>query len=244
MRLTRLAALPLVALLVGCPALPGINGNTDLSPKVLAVTKSGSVGTTANAYLEWQAITNAESYQVLYVLGETSEVADTTSKLSFSEQVQPGLTITYKVRALDGSGNEKASSSPLQVKVMDAQVSAPTDLKVEGETPAKNLFTPTSAKPTISWGKVDNATHYYVKIEKKSDGKVLYASLTDRLEATMGTLVREDLKLPNYPQVKDQTLPTDPVFLSVTAIRADDPDLAKATGIDVKPSAQFTIFRQ
>ena len=244
MRLKRLAALPLVLLLAGCPNLLGSSGNTELNPKALAVTNSTGAGKTAVAHLTWQPITNASTYQVFRVTDETLELATTSDKTAYTEQVEPGHTVTYKVIAKDSSGTEKASSAPVKVQVMLAEATPPSNIRVAGETDAKNLFRPTTATPVISWDKVANATHYYVKIDKKSDGKTLYASLTDQTQVTVGSLSRENLTLIGYPQVKGQGLPGDPTLLTVTAIRADDPDLAKTTAIDIKPSATYEIYRQ
>ncbi len=240
MRLKRLAAFPLIALLTGCPGLPGINGNAELSPKILAVTQSNGAGTTANAFLEWQGVTNASSYQVLRTIGETTERAVTTERTAFTEPVQPDFTVTYKIVAKDSSGQDKSTSANLSVKVLAASVTKPTSIVVDDLPAASDLFRTSKPRPKISWAKVDAATHYYVKVEK--DGKTLYASLTDQTQVIVGSLTHESIKIPNYPQVKDQSLPEDLVDLTVTAIRANDADLAKATAIDVTPSASYLIL--
>lgn len=245
MRLTRLAALPLVMLLAGCPNLLGSTGNTDLSPKALAVTQNTGAGPTANAYLEWQPVTNAALYQVLRTTGQSSDAVQKSDKTTFSEQVGVGTTITYKIVALDASGNEKTTSTPLSIQVLGAEVAAPASVTVDGKTAdEKNITSVGTGKPAISWSAAAKATHYYVKITDSSD-KTLFAALTKEPQVTVGSLAFEDLKVPHYTQVKGDGIPAEKVVkLVVSAIRANDADLKVATAYDIKASAAYDLYRK
>lgn len=245
MRLKRLAALPLVLLLAGCPNLLGSSGNTELSPKALAVTQNTGAGPTANAYVEWQPVTNASQYQVIRTTDSSSDSVQKSDKTSFSEQVGVGSTITYKIIALDASGNEKTVSTPLSIQVLGSEVATPTGITVDGKTAdAKNMTTINAGKPAISWSAADKATHYYIRISDSSD-KTLYAALTKEPQTTVGTLPFEDLKVPHYKQVKGDGIPAEkPVKLVVSAIRANDGDLKVATAYDIKASVTYDLYRK
>ncbi|MNR80270.1 hypothetical protein D3C86_359860 [compost metagenome] len=245
MRLKRLAALPLVLLLAGCPNLLGSTGNTELNPKALAVTQNTGAGATANAYVEWQPVTNASLYQVLRTTGQNSDSVQKSDKTHFSEQVGVGSTITYKIVALDASGNEKTTSTPISIQVLASEVAAPSGITVDGKTAdAQNITSIGAGKPAISWSAADKATHYYVRIADASD-KTLYAALTKEPQLTVGTLPFEDLKVPHYTQVKGDGIPAEKVVkLMVSAIRANDADLKVATAYDIKASAAFDLYRK
>ena len=245
MRLKRLAALPLVLLLAGCPNLLGSSGNTDLSPKALAVTQNTGAGATANAYLEWQPVTNASQYQVLRTTDQTSTSVQKSDRTTFSEQVGVNTTITYKVVALDSSGNEKITSAPLSIQVLGSEVAAPTGITVDGKTADINNITSIGiGKPAISWGAAEKATHYYVRISDSND-KTLYSALTKEPQVTVGSLAFEDLKVPHYTQVKGDGIPAEKVVkLVVSAIRANDADLKVATAYDIKASASYDLYRK
>ncbi|MNK76984.1 hypothetical protein D3C87_965690 [compost metagenome] len=246
MRLKRLAALPLVLLLAGCPNLLGSTGNTELNPKALAVTQNTGAGATANAYVEWQPVTNASLYQVLRTTGQNSDSVQKSDKTHFSEQVGVGSTITYKIVALDASGNEKTTSTPISIQVLASEVAAPGDITVDGKKIAddKNITSVATGKPAISWSPAEKATHYYVKITDEGD-KTLFAALTKEPQLTVGALPFEDLKVPHYTQVKGDGIPAGKVVkLMVSAIRANDADLKVATAYDIKASAAFDLYRK
>jgi hypothetical protein len=245
MRLKQLAALPLVFLLAGCPNLLGSSGNTELSPKALAVTQNTGAGATANAYLEWQPITNASQYHVVRTTGQSSETVQKSDRTSFSEQVGVGTTITYKVVAMDSSGNEKTTSAPLSIQVLGSEVAAPIGITIDSKTAdIQNMTTISSGKPAISWAAADKATHYYVRIADSAD-KTLFAALTKEPQLTVGSLPFEDLKVPHYTQVKGEGIPSEkPVKLVVSAIRANDSDLKVATAYDIKASGTYDIYRK
>lgn len=245
MRLKRLAALPLVLLLAGCPNLLGSTGNTDLSPKALAVTQNTGAGATANAYLEWQPVTNASLYQVIRTTGSSSDTVQKSDKTTFSEQVGVGTTITYKIAAQDSAGNEKVVSTPLSIQVLDSEVALPSGLTIDGKTAtAENITSISTGKPAISWAATDKATHYYIKITDASE-KTLYSAFTKEPQATVGTLTFEDLKVPYYTQVKGEGIPAEKVVkVVVSAIRANDADLKVATAFDIKASAPYDMYRK
>ncbi len=245
MRLKRIAALPLVLLLAGCPNLLGSTGNTDLSPKALAVTQNTGAGATANAYLEWQPVTNASLYHVVRTTGQSSDTVQKSDKTTFSEQVGVGSTITYKIVALDSSGNEKIASTPIAIQVLASEVAAPTGLTVDGKTATvENITSIGTGKPAISWSAADKATHYFIRISDASD-KTLYSALTKEPQVTVGTLPFEDLKVPHYTQVKGDGIPAEKVVkLVVSAIRANDADLKVATAYDIKASNTYDIYRK
>lgn len=245
MRLKRLAALPLVLLLAGCPNLLGSTGNTELSPKALAVTQNTGAGPTANAYLEWQPVTNASLYHVVRTTGQTTDTIQKSDKTTFSEQVGVGTTITYKIVALDSAGNEKTASTPTAIQVLNSEVAAPTALTVDGKTATvENITSIGTGKPAISWGAADKATHYYIRISDSSD-KTLYAALTKEPQVTVGSLPFEDLKVPHYTQVKGEGIPAEKVVkLVVSAIRANDADLKVATAYDIKASSTYDVYRK
>ncbi len=244
MRLSKFAALPLVFLLSGCPNLLGSNGNTELSPKALAVTQNTGAGATANAYLEWQPVTNAALYQVLRTTGGSSDSVQKSDRTSFSEQVGVGSTITYKIVAQDASGNEKTASTPISIQVLGSEVAAPTSLTVDGKTAAlENITSISTGKPALSWNAAEKATHYYVRISDTND-KTLYAALTKEPQVTVGSLAFEDLKVPHYVQFKGDGLPSEKVVnLVVSAIRANDADLKVATAYDIKASSSYKLYR-
>lgn len=245
MRLSRLAALPLVLLLAGCPNLLGSSGNTDLNPKALAVTQNNGAGATANAYLEWQAVTNASLYQVVRTTGSTSDSVQKSDKTTFTEQVGVGGTVTYKIMALDASGNEKTSSNPLALQVLASEVGAPSGLTVDGKTASTESITPISTgKPAMSWAAADKATHYYVKITD-SEEKTLFSAFTKEPQATVGSLTFADLKVPHYTQSKGDGLPAEKVVrVTISAIRANDADLKVATAFDIKASSTYRLLRE
>lgn len=245
MRLTRLAALPLIALLTGCPSLFGATGNTELNPRALAVTQNTGAGATANAYLEWQPVTNAALYQVQRTTGASTESMPKSDKTTFSEQVGVGNTISYKVVAFDPSGNEQRSSAPLAVQVLGAEVTAPTGLTVDGKTASVDNITSISlGKPALSWNAAEKATHYYVRIANSED-KTLYAAFTKEPQATVGSLSYEGLKVPHYTQVKGEGLPSEKVVrIVISAIRANDADLKVATAFDIKASSTYRLLRE
>jgi hypothetical protein len=246
MRPLRLAAIPLIVLLSGCPSLFGSTGNNDLSPRLLAVTENKGAGAVANSYLEWQPVTNATRYQVTRTLNTVSEALPKSDKLSFSEAVGIGSAITYKVVALDASDNEKATSSALTVNVLPSEIAPPDGIQIDGKpTSSGNITSVSTGKPNIVWAAVDKATHYYVRVYNNSDDKTLFAAFTKDPQATVGTLVWNDIKVPNYPQVKDQSLPSEKVVnVTVAAIRANDADLKVATAFDIKTSAVSKAYRE
>lgn len=244
MRLSRLAALPLIVLLSGCPSLFGATGNTELNPRVLAVTQLTDTNAEIHtAYLEWQTITNATRYQLIRTIGTTSQHLEKTEKTHFSEQIGKD-SITYKVVALDAGDNEKTTSAPLTVQALASEVAAPTKIHVDGKEALEGYTTKVTGMPSITWTAAEKATHYYVKVYNKSN-KTVFAAFTKDTQATVGKLVWEDIKLPNYPQVKDQSLPVkETVYVTVAAIRANDPDLKVATAFDIKTSAVSEVERQ
>lgn len=247
MRLSQLAAIPLVFLLAGCPNLLGSSGNEDLNVKVLAVSETIEDSTTAKTYLTWQHVTNVQHYDVIKTLGSTTKrVLENSNQTSYTEPIGIGATPTYKVIAKDASGNEKTTES-VTVKVLGETVSAPKNLKVAGESPVKDvtfLIDHAAAKPDLAWDKVENATHYFVQL-KDGDGKVYYAAFTDKTQATVGSLLWDDLKLPHFKQVKDQSLPSNrTVFFTVSAVQANDSDLKAATALNYRASAEHKIIRE
>jgi fibronectin type 3 domain-containing protein len=247
LRLKRLAALPIVLLLAGCPNLLGSSGNTDLNLKVLAVTQDTGAGATANAYLEWQPITNASQYQVFRTSGESPTSLQKNDKTTFTEPVGVGKTVSYKIVALDSAGNEKIASSPLTVAVLDAEVGAPTHATADTQPVAlggSGITAITAGQPMIKWGAVEKANHYYIRVYDGED-KTIYAALTKEPEAKVGTLVYSDLKVPNFPQVKDQAISAGKVaYLTISAIRANDADIKAATAFDIKASSVGKLFRE
>lgn len=247
MRLKRLAALPLVLMLTGCPNLMGASGNSELSPKAIAVTENSGAGPTANAYLEWPPVTNASTYHVVRTTSEGTLVRQKSERTSFTEQVGAGYTVTYKVLALDSGGNEKAASTPVTIEVMTSEVAAPTGITVDGKSASPDNITSLDAnanKPTLSWSAVENATHYFVKITDPSD-KTIFAAFTKEPQVTVGTLPIDGLKIPQYPQVKGDGIPSGKVVqLVVSAIRANDSDLKVATAFDIRSSVSFDLYRK
>lgn len=244
MRFSRLAALPLIVLLSGCPNMFGATGNNDLSPRLLAVTEDKGAGPIANAYLEWQPVTNATRYQVTRTRDTTSEKLPKSEKLSFNEAVGINSAITYKVVAFDASDNEKAASAALTVNVLPSEITVPTGISIDGTPVTPGSAPLVGAKPTITWAAAEKATHYYVRVYG-ADDKTIYAAFTKDPSATVGSLVWEGIKVPNYPQVKDQVVPVGKtVNVSISAIRANDADLKVATAFDIKTSAASKMIRE
>lgn len=240
-RTPRLALLLASALmLAGCPGLPGISGSTTLDPKLLSVTSASQGITTATVTLSWDAISNAATYQITRKVADGSaKLLATTDKTTYTDQVNPGLTLTYTVQAFDASGTAKGSATPETVVVASAQVGKPSGLLVDGAATSTASGTQAkSSKPTLTWTPAASASAYYVTLTEDQSGhygQVVYAALVTAPTATVGTLAQDGLSVPGYPQVKGDGGLVKGVsyFYSVTAIRTDVPDLSKAKAFDV-----------
>lgn len=239
MRLSRLLFAAATALiLTGCPGFTGITGNTSLNPKLLAVTSKEQGMTTASVTLTWDGVTNAATYQVSRkVDGSAPRLIVSTDKTTHTDRVEPGHEIVYAITAFSAGGEEKATVETSPVKVAASQVGKPGTLMLDGATAADNSFTTKTGKPTLTWGEGAGATAYYVTVNENQsgkNGKLVYAALTKTTAATVGSLPDENLKLPGYPQLKGSGLVKGTIyFYTVTAIRADNAELEKATIFDI-----------
>lgn len=253
MKLKSLVALGAMLLLAGCPdlTLPGLSGSSS-DPKALAVTKVDARGiTSATVGLSWQGVSGASNYQVGCKIGDGPEaVVGTTEKTSYEDRVNPKMTLTYYVHALNVAGEELKVTAGKTVVVMDAQVGKPAALAVDGTEASGSVPNAKSSKPTFSWSTASGANAYYVTVNEMKDGglvgKLVYASLTKSPTATVGVLSQADLNLPGYTQVKgDGLIKGKNYYFAVTAIRTDVADLAAATGFDVAGNegrAAFTFI--
>lgn len=241
-RLLPLALLTLV--LPGCPSF-GILGNTNLDPRILAVTSKDARGLpSAFVRLDWKAITDVSNYEVSGRAGDgPTAVLTRTSRLEFlDDKAAPEATLSYSVRALSGTGEEKAKSSELTVKVLSSQVSAPAEL-AENDTPISktDIRRTTQAKPKLGWSTVagDNIW-YYVVVSEHSAGNeagTVYAALLKSSPVELGTLTHESVQLAGFPQVKDRLLAAGKnYFYTVTTLRSDAPELANAKAVDIAVS--------
>ncbi|MNY46465.1 hypothetical protein D3C86_1816470 [compost metagenome] len=108
---------------------------------------------------------------------------------------------------------------------------------MDGAASESGTFTTKTGKPALSWGEGAGATAYYVTVNENQsgkNGKLVYAALTKTTAATVGSLPDENLKFPGYPQLKGEGLVKGKIyFYTVTAIRADNADLEKATVFDI-----------
>ncbi|HEY9900019.1 MAG TPA: hypothetical protein V6D00_12620 [Pantanalinema sp.] len=239
MRLPRLLlALPVALALTGCPGFLGLAGNTNLNPKILAVTSKEQGMTTASITLTWDGVTNAATYQVSRkVDGSAPRLIVSTDKTTLTDRVEPGHEIAYVVTAFSASGEEKANVETGPVKVSASQVGQPGALMLDGAAASGGSFVTKTGKPTLTWGEGAGATAYYVTVNENQsgkNGKLVYAALTKTTAATVGSLPDEGLKLPGYPQLKGGGLVKGTIyFYTVTAIRADNAELEKATIFDI-----------
>lgn len=241
MRKSMLAlALGATTLLAGCPNLLGSSAKPTLEPKVLAITTSDQGITTASVALSWSGVTNAGTYQIIRKVGDsaTSKLLATTDKTSYSDQVNPNLSITYTVQAYSPSGDLLVSSSPKTVQVLDAKVTKPTGLAIDSQIASGDaIVTAKSSKPGLTWTDTANANAYYVTINEANDGsngKLVFSALTKSPTLTVGTLPQSDISLPNFTQLNSSGLTRGKIyFVNLMSIRADNTDLSLATGFDV-----------
>lgn len=237
------------ALLLSACSVPGLGyvGGGPLPFYGLAVTDvDASTGKVSQkAYLAWEKAPNARSYELSRAMGDDARtvIATVATESYTDDAVVEGKSFSYRVRALSGDSAELTTTDPLALTPLAQTIAAPTDL-----VPANQTAVAVGETPKFSWKAVPGATYYYVKVNKVSDGALVWSTLTTGTDATFGApsplkFSRFDTLFPVGPQ---SAITAGVVYRwTVSAIKADaasdNPDAAHA--VDVRPTAPQTFYQ-
>lgn len=248
----RLAAGLAVGLLTACNSgnpsgvsnTPHIGGGA-LPLDALAVTSTDAEtgNPSYTAYLRWSPALNAKNYEVYRKFGtNTRQLRATQQEVNHTDStVGRDQTFEYSIRALSGENMELTASNPVSVTVFAPQVGKPTTLQ-----PADNTVVGIGDVPTLQWDAVNGANWYYVKVNNVADNSVAYSALTQATSIKFGD--NSPLNFERFPNLfpvgaKSSIVKGIVYSWTVSAVRGDNTDLAKAKALDVNPSAAMT-FRQ
>ena len=146
---------------------------TTLTPLSAPTGLTSSSVTSSSATISWTAVTNASSYQITYTPSGGTSTTVTSATNSVALTNLSGAT-SYSVEVVAvGDGTtymDSSSSSALSFTTLQ-KLATPTGLKVTNDA----VIT-TTAKQTITWNTVANATGY--KLEYKQSTSTTWGSVT------------------------------------------------------------------
>ncbi|MFF1281593.1 hypothetical protein ACFVY4_12625 [Streptomyces sp. NPDC058299] len=149
----------------------GVTTSDSASPA--PVTGVTAEGTTAGNALRRQSSADAEHYEVWAAPdGEADpDGPDTVSGTSYNDaSATPGTTVTYRVRAVDASGNVSAESAPVAVaRPRPGDSAAPTG--VSG--------TPRDDATDVTWDYAAEGAQYGYRVYRRTTASAAWSRLSD-----------------------------------------------------------------
>ncbi|HBN08132.1 MAG TPA: hypothetical protein DD435_05630, partial [Cyanobacteria bacterium UBA8530] len=212
--------LPISLIAASCAIFPAGSifnpGSTTLDPKVLAVTEQTTETTKESVGLRWNDVLNSKSYEIIKKNQEGQSKVFPTDKREFTDSdVKGGKSYTYSVRALDGNNTQLTISKEVSVTPLVSTVKRP----VLPGTPKQVDV----AQPDLTWDPAEGAKWYFIKVNDRADGKLVFGGFSDKTSIKVGAQnYSKTVSLPMFDELHNVSLKRGSSYeWTVTAIRAE-----------------------